>query len=78
MAKTLSLAVAAAALTSTVHAQYLNASNTTGYINYTTVTGYFLQDDASTNATGFDYVCHTLSAKSASTDHETRLPSTSA
>lgn len=27
------------------------------YINYTTVTGYFLQDEASTNATTFVYVC---------------------
>lgn len=28
-----------------------------GYIKYTTVKGYFLQDDPSTNATTFDYVC---------------------
>jgi hypothetical protein len=26
------------------------------YINYTTVTGYFLQDEAATDLTGFDYV----------------------
>ena len=26
------------------------------YINYTTVTGYFLQDEATTDPTGFDYV----------------------
>lgn len=56
MAKTLLLAAAAAALTDSIHAQHLNATNTTGYINYTTVTGYFLQDDASTNASTFDYV----------------------
>lgn len=29
------------------------------YINYTTVTGYFLQDEASTNATTFVYVGRT-------------------
>lgn len=34
----------------------LTNSTTTGYINYTTVTGYFLQDEATTNATSFDYV----------------------
>ncbi|KAK5111478.1 hypothetical protein LTR62_004930 [Meristemomyces frigidus] len=38
---------------SAVNAQSLNV--TSGYINYTTVTGYFLQDAASTNASGFDY-----------------------
>lgn len=27
------------------------------YINYTTVTGYFLQDEASTDASTFVYVC---------------------
>lgn len=26
------------------------------WINYTTVTGFFLQDEESTNPTGFDYV----------------------
>jgi len=51
------MALAAAALSTTTQAQYLNATNATGYINYTTVTGYFLQDDASTNASSFDYVC---------------------
>lgn len=32
------------------------AGTAAGYLNYTTVTGYFLQDEASTNATTFDYV----------------------
>lgn len=32
-----------------------NAADAT-YINYTTVTGYFLQDDASTSPSTFDYV----------------------
>lgn len=30
---------------------------TDGYINYTTVPGYFLQDDPTTNASTFNYVC---------------------
>lgn len=30
---------------------------TDGYINYTTVSGYFLQDDPTTNASTFNYVC---------------------
>lgn len=35
-------------------AQAANATDNT-YIKYSTVTGYFLQDEASTNATSFDY-----------------------
>lgn len=30
---------------------------TDGYINYTTIPGYFLQDDPTTNASTFNYVC---------------------
>lgn len=37
---------------------------TDGYINYTTVPGYFLQDDPTTNASTFNYVC----------PHHARLP----
>lgn len=40
---------------------------TDGYINYTTVPGYFLQDDPTTNASTFNYVC----------PHHTRLPTRS-
>lgn len=32
-------------------------TSNTSHINYTTVTGFFLQDDPSTNASTFDYVC---------------------
>jgi len=62
MAKALTLAVAAATLAGGARAQYLNTTtNSTGYTNYTTITGYFLQDDASTNASAFDYVCRAVS-----------------
>lgn len=33
------------------------AASNSSHINYATVTGYFLQDDPSTNASTFDYVC---------------------
>lgn len=31
-------------------------SPSNAYINYTTITGYFLQDEASTNSTAFDFM----------------------
>ncbi|KAK5131440.1 hypothetical protein LTR08_000904 [Meristemomyces frigidus] len=49
----LALAATAAIL---VSAQTLNVTNSTsGYTSYSTVTGYFLQDEATTNASTFDY-----------------------
>ena len=36
--------------------QRLTCDGKESLVNYTTVTGYFLQDDASTTPSGFDYV----------------------
>ncbi|EME47324.1 hypothetical protein DOTSEDRAFT_145863 [Dothistroma septosporum NZE10] len=49
-----SIALAAVAATG-ASAASLRTSASTGYINYTTVTGYFLQDEAATNASTFNY-----------------------
>jgi hypothetical protein len=38
----------------------LTASAKASYIEYSTVTGYFLQDESSTDASTFDYVCISL------------------
>ena len=35
----------------------LTAAQAHEYLNYSTVTGYFLQDEVSTNASTFNYVC---------------------
>ncbi|KAK4550455.1 hypothetical protein LTR36_000033 [Oleoguttula mirabilis] len=51
-----SIALAATAAAALASAQTFNLTNSTaGYINYTTVTGFFLQDEATTNVTAFDY-----------------------
>ncbi len=46
------------------------------YINYTTVSGYFLQDDAATNPSSFDYVCHLYILGDTALLTLTRLPQT--
>lgn len=56
------LAATAALLVSSTNAQALSTRDWPVYINYTTVTGYFLQDEASTNATTFNYVRVVLSS----------------
>ncbi|OQO05749.1 hypothetical protein B0A48_09843 [Cryoendolithus antarcticus] len=50
-----------------VHAATLDSTkstSTSGYTKYSTVTGYFLQDDASTNASTFDYTATNFGLKS--------------
>jgi hypothetical protein len=51
------IAAATAVLLPVVAAQgNVLATNGSGHTNYTTVAGFFLQDDASTNASSFSYV----------------------
>lgn len=56
MLNSLIVAAVAAALPHAAQAYFQKPVDVSGYLNYTTVTGYFLQDEASTNATAFDYV----------------------
>ena len=52
-----SIAALAALSIGSVNARALPpAAQSNGYIKYSTVTGYFLQDEATTNATTFNYV----------------------
>jgi hypothetical protein len=49
-------AVATAAPQPTLAPRHNNHDGSS-YINYTTVTGFFLQDEATTDPSTFDYVC---------------------
>ncbi|EGP90235.1 uncharacterized protein MYCGRDRAFT_91242 [Zymoseptoria tritici IPO323] len=53
----LSLLGSTALAVSATHVASITVDNKPGYIKYTTVKGYFLQDEPSTNATTFNYVC---------------------
>ena len=52
---TAALACSLLSILSTAHPTHNSTHNATSHVNYTTVTGYFLQDEASTNATTFDF-----------------------
>lgn len=55
LARSLILALASASVAWKTGAEKCDAYS--HYINYTTVPGFFLQDEASTDASTFDYVC---------------------
>lgn len=55
LATSLLLALASASVAWKTGAEKCDAYS--HYINYTTVPGFFLQDEASTDASTFDYVC---------------------